>query len=75
MPVRFIAKKSLAWFPVFGWFLSSSGHVLIERDNAQSALRSLKKAVALLQKGISIVVFPEGTRTPDGQVKDFKGGA
>ena len=75
IPVRFIAKKSLAWFPVFGWVLSSSGHILIERDNAQAAVRSLKKAAALLQKGISIVVFPEGTRTPDGQVKDFKGGA
>lgn len=74
-PVRFIAKKSLAWFPVFGWFLSSSGHILIERENAKSALLGLKKAVTLLQKGISIVVFPEGTRTPDGQVKDFKGGA
>lgn len=75
VPVRFIAKKSLSWFPVFGWFLSSSGHILIERDNAKAALRSLKKAAALLRKGISIVVFPEGTRTPDGQVKDFKGGA
>jgi 1-acyl-sn-glycerol-3-phosphate acyltransferase len=74
-PVRFIAKKSLSWFPVLGWFLSSSGHILIDRNNAKSALKSLKKAVALLKKGVSIVVFPEGTRTPDGQVKDFKGGA
>ncbi len=74
-PVRFIAKKSLAWFPLFGWLLSSSGHVLVERENAKAALRSLKKAAALLRKGISIVVFPEGTRTPDGEVKDFKGGA
>jgi 1-acyl-sn-glycerol-3-phosphate acyltransferase len=74
-PVRFIAKKSLIWFPIFGWFLSLSGHVLIDRENAKSALLSLKKAVALLKKGVSIVVFPEGTRSPDGQVKDFKGGA
>ncbi len=75
VPVRFMAKKSLAWFPVFGWFLASSGHILIERKNAKSALLSLKKAVAIIEKGISIVVFPEGTRTPDGQVKDFKEGA
>lgn len=74
-PVRFMAKKSLAWFPLFGWLLSSSGHVLIERENAKAALRGLKRAAALLRKGISIVVFPEGTRTPDGEVKDFKGGA
>ena len=75
LPVRFIAKKSLVWFPIFGWFLSLAGHILIDRENAKSALLSLKKAAALLKNGISIVVFPEGTRTPDGQVKDFKGGA
>ncbi len=74
-PVRFIAKKSLAWFPIFGWLFSSSGHILIQRENAKSALRGLKKAIALLQKGTSVVVFPEGTRTPDGEVKDFKKGA
>ena len=74
-PVRFIAKKSLVWFPIFGWFVSLSGHILIDRENAKSALLSMKKALTLLKKGISIVVFPEGTRTPDGQVKDFKGGA
>ncbi|MDI6755993.1 MAG: lysophospholipid acyltransferase family protein [Thermodesulfobacteriota bacterium] len=74
-PVRFVAKKSLGWFPLFGWFLSLSHHILIDRKKANSALVSLKKAGALLKNGISIVVFPEGTRTPDGQVKNFKEGA
>ncbi|MBM4331797.1 MAG: 1-acyl-sn-glycerol-3-phosphate acyltransferase [Deltaproteobacteria bacterium] len=74
-PLRFVAKKSLGWFPLFGWFISLAGHILIDRNNAKSTLISLKKAGALLKKGISIVVFPEGTRTPDGQVKNFKEGA
>jgi 1-acyl-sn-glycerol-3-phosphate acyltransferase len=73
-PVRFIAKKSLAWFPIFGWSLRLSGHILIDRQSAQSALKSLKKAASLLKSGISIIIFPEGTRSPDGQVKEFKGG-
>jgi 1-acyl-sn-glycerol-3-phosphate acyltransferase len=74
-PVRFLAKKSLLWFPIFGWVLYFSGHILIDRQSAQSALRSLKKAPSLLMKGISIIVFPEGTRSPDGEVKEFKRGA
>ena len=74
-PVRFLAKKSLLWYPIFGWFLYLSGHILIERESARSALRSLKKASFLLKNGISIIVFPEGTRSPDGVVKEFKRGA
>jgi 1-acyl-sn-glycerol-3-phosphate acyltransferase len=74
-PVRFLAKKSLLWFPIFGWVMYFSGHILVDRQSAQSALRSLKKAPSLLKKGISIVVFPEGTRSPDGEVKEFKRGA
>jgi 1-acyl-sn-glycerol-3-phosphate acyltransferase len=74
-PVRFIAKNSLIWFPVFGWFLYIADHILIDRESAHSAFKSLKKASALLKKGISIIVFPEGTRSPDGELKEFKRGA
>jgi len=74
-PVRFLAKRSLIWFPIFGWFLYLAEHILIDRESAQSALKSLKKAAGILKKGLSIIVFPEGTRTPDGHVKEFKRGA
>ena len=74
-PVRFFAKKSLLWLPIFGWFLNFAGHVLIDRRSARSALKSQKRASSVLKKGISIIVFPEGTRTPDGEVKKFKRGA
>jgi 1-acyl-sn-glycerol-3-phosphate acyltransferase len=74
-PVRFFAKKSLLWFPIFGWFLSLAGHIVIDRQSAPSALKGLKRASSILKQGISIVVFPEGTRTPDGEVKEFKRGA
>ena len=74
-PVRFIAKKSLIWFPIFGWFLYAADHILIDREKASSGFKSLKKASSLLKKGISIIVFPEGTRSPDGEVREFKRGA
>ena len=75
LPVRFIAKKSLTWFPIFGWFMHAAGHVLIERESTPSAIKSLKKASQLMKKGISVIVFPEGTRSSDGEVKEFKRGA
>ena len=75
LPVRFIAKKSLIWFPIFGWFMYFARHVLIDRASAVSAAKSLKKASRLMKQGISVVVFPEGTRSPDGEVKEFKRGA
>ena len=74
-PVRFMAKKSLAWIPIFGWSLPLSGHILIDRERTRSALKSSQKAASFLKGGTSIIVFPEGTRSPDGQVKEFKGGA
>lgn len=74
-PVRFIAKRSLIWFPIFGWSLYLSRHILIDRDSALSAMKSLKQAASLLKNGTSIMIFAEGTRSPDGQVKEFKGGA
>ena len=74
-PVRFIAKRSLIWLPIFGWSLYLSRHILINRDNPHSALKSFKQAASLLKSGTSIMVFAEGTRSPDGQVKEFKGGA
>ena len=42
-PVRFIAKRSLIWLPIFGWSLYLSRHILIDRDNPHSALKSFKK--------------------------------
>jgi 1-acyl-sn-glycerol-3-phosphate acyltransferase len=74
VPVRFIAKKSLIWFPFFGWILYLSGHVLIDRQKAQAILKSLKQTTALLKEKISVVVFPEGTRSPNGEVQEFKSG-
>ncbi|MBI5969130.1 MAG: 1-acyl-sn-glycerol-3-phosphate acyltransferase [Deltaproteobacteria bacterium] len=75
LPVRFIAKRSLIWFPIFGWVLYLSGHILIDRESSLSALKSLKRAVALMENGTCVIVFAEGTRSPDGQVKEFKRGA
>lgn len=72
--VRFIYKKSLSKIPIFGWGMYLGQYVPIDRENGREALKALRNAAQKINKGISIVIFPEGTRTPDGEIKDFKKG-
>lgn len=69
---RFIIKKGFFSVPLVGWALYQSGHIPIDRKNPWKALRSLRRSADLLDGGISIVVFPEGTRTPNGEIQEFK---
>ena len=72
--IRWIAKKSLFRIPVMGWGMKASGYISLDRDNPRNALRSLRLAAENIRQGRSAVIFPEGTRTPDGALKEFKKG-
>ena len=72
---RIMAKKELFRYPFLGWHLRRSGQIPIERENARSSLRSLIAASKTVQSGMPLLVFPEGGRSADGQVKPFLGGA
>lgn len=75
-PLSFIAKKELFRIPFFGWGMYALGHIWIDRENARKAHVSIKKAVTRLQKdNCSLVLFPEGTRSPDGTIGQFKQGS
>ncbi len=72
--MKWVAKKSLLRIPFLGWLIAMTGHLMIDRKS----LRSYKKLNALVEpvkQGIPAMVFPEGTRTPDGTVQPFKNGA
>jgi 1-acyl-sn-glycerol-3-phosphate acyltransferase len=69
---RFIIKESFFSVPLLGSALRKSSDVPIDRKNPWRALRSLRRSADLLKDGISIVVFPEGTRSADGEIQDFK---
>jgi 1-acyl-sn-glycerol-3-phosphate acyltransferase len=69
---RNIIKEEVFSIPLLGLVLRRSGHIPLDRKNAWKALKSLRQAAALLKEGISVVVFPEGTRTPNGEIQEFK---
>ncbi len=70
--LRIVAKASLGHFPFLGWHLRWTGHLLVDRERPGPAV--LKKMARLVRDGASLIVFPEGTRSPDGRVAEFKGG-
>jgi 1-acyl-sn-glycerol-3-phosphate acyltransferase len=71
---KFIAKGELSKVPCIGTQLSGGEHILIDRDDRKSQLRTFKETIAWLKKGVPIMAFPEGQRSPDGHLMDFKGG-
>jgi 1-acyl-sn-glycerol-3-phosphate acyltransferase len=72
--VRMIYKKTINRVPLISWAMTAADFVSLDRKNVRSAIRSFDKAAKKMQKGISFVVFPEGTRSTDGTVKEFKRG-
>ena len=71
--ICFIAKKELFMIPVFGWGMWAIGHISIDRESARKAHASMAKAAEKLKKEkVSLILFPEGTRSKDGKVLDFK---
>lgn len=72
--LRIIAKESLGRFPFLGWHLRRTGHMLVNRARPDRTA-IFAWASALTSKGLSLVVFPEGTRSRDGRVGRFKGGS
>ena len=76
LPVQFkwLAKAELFKIPLFGFAMRRAGYISIDRSNLKSAISSLKKAAETIKKGVSVIIFPEGTRSRDGKISPFKKG-
>lgn len=72
---KWMMKKSLRKIPFVGKACAAAGHIFVDRNNPKSIIETLHKAEKTLQDGMSMVVFPEGSRSPDGQLHRFKKGA
>ena len=74
--VSFMAKDSLFRIPVFGWAMSRYGFVSVVRSNARQTLRNFETVVKRSKgRALSLLVFPEATRSRDGQMLPFRRGA
>jgi 1-acyl-sn-glycerol-3-phosphate acyltransferase len=72
---RIVFKKELLVYPVVGWQLKRSGQVCIDQQKPTNSIAAIRSAVKSLKAGMPLVIFPEGGRTPDGEIKPFLPGA
>ena len=73
-PFRIMAKRELFFVPFMGWHLWTAGHFPIDRRDRRKTVRSLRRVIEGVRNGKSLAVFPEGTRTRDGRLQEFKPG-
>ena len=72
---KWVAKQSLFYYPFIGWNMWMNGYISIVRTRGRSKLMMMDKAVNAVRSGNSVILFPEGTRTHDGNIQPFKTGA
>jgi 1-acyl-sn-glycerol-3-phosphate acyltransferase len=72
---RIAFKKELLSYPIVGWHLKRSGQVAIDQQNPARSISSIRAALKSLKASMPLVIFPEGGRTPDGEIKPFLPGA
>ena len=74
-PVKFLAKRELGEIPLFGKAMAAAGNLFVDREDPRDSVIMLRDAGARVRGGTLLVVFPEGTRSTDGSIGEFKPGA
>jgi 1-acyl-sn-glycerol-3-phosphate acyltransferase len=73
--MKWLSKKSIFDIPLLGWMMRVAGDVELDRGNKESARRAMTQMRARLDRKLSVIIFPQGTRSPDGTVGEFREGA
>src|SRR2546421_7152815 len=73
--IAILLKKSLFSYPIVGQAFQLAQFIPVDRSKQESAIASLEKAIAAMRGGQSFLIYPEGTRSPDGRLQEFKRGA
>ena len=71
----YVMKSELSRIPFWGWYMKKSGHILVDRTGGIKSMRDMiEEAREIIGNGRSVVIFPEGTRIPSGQMGKFHPG-
>jgi len=73
--VKWISKIENNKIPILGWYLRMADYISVDRGNEESKVAMMENSLSCLKNGTSIMIFPEGTRSKDGEVGFFKRGA
>jgi 1-acyl-sn-glycerol-3-phosphate acyltransferase len=71
---KWLAKKELFSIPFFGWTMAAAGYISIDREGTRKTVEAINEAARKIREGMSLVIFPEGSRSPNGSIQPFKRG-
>ena len=71
---KWLVKKELFSIPFFGWAMAAAGYISIDRQGTRETVEAMNQAAQRIREGMSVVIFPEGSRSPDGSIQPFKKG-
>src|SRR4030042_1566903 len=71
---KWLAKKELFSVPFFGWVMAAAGYVSVDREGTRETVEAMNEAARKIREGMSLLIFPEGSRSPDGSIQPFKKG-
>jgi hypothetical protein len=73
--MKWLSKVEIMRIPVLGWDMYLAGDIPVERGTARSAVKAMHRCQEVLKKKVSVIIFPEGTRSNSGEMLPFKDGA
>ena len=71
---KWLAKKEIFSIPILGWAMTAAGYISIDREGTRDTVEAMNKAARKIHDGMSVVIFPEGSRSRDGSIQPFKNG-
>jgi 1-acyl-sn-glycerol-3-phosphate acyltransferase len=71
---KWLAKKELFSIPFFGWTMAAAGYISVDREGTRDTIEAMNKAARKIREGMSVLIFPEGSRSSDGSIQPFKKG-
>ena len=71
---KWLAKKEIFSIPVLGWAMAAAGYISIDREGTRKTVEAMNEAARKIREGMSLLIFPEGSRSPDGSIQSFKKG-